>query len=287
MNELVTPIDTYAVYADVTNALREDLNNFPDWTAQLVDPDKTVNAYIKTNQDAVICGCAWVDAAFCLNDPQVAINWRVQDGDKVKPGDKLCTIQGKSQALLTAERTALNFLQTLSATATLTAQYIVAIKNTNAVIMDTRKTIPGLRRAQKYAVQVGGGKNQRIGLFDGVLIKENHIIAHGGITQVMQHALKSIPAHIPIQIEVETFDELQEAIASGATLILLDNMQPEQIRECVAYCQGKHISLEVSGNVNLENVREYALCGIERISIGALTKNIQAIDLSMRFTTYC
>ena len=275
--------DSYLIYNDVTNALREDLNNTPDWTASLIAKEQISKAYIKSNQDAVICGCAWAEAAFRLNDPQVLITWQVKDGDKISTGQKLCIIEGNAQALLTAERTALNFLQTLSATATTTAKYLTAINGTNTLIMDTRKTIPGLRQAQKYAVTVGGGKNQRIGLFDGVLIKENHIIAHGGIRQVISYAQKMIPSHIPIQIEVETLSELQEAVASGAKLILLDNMDVCQIQECVTYCQGKSVILEASGNLNLNTIYEYALTGVDRISIGALTKNIEAIDLSLRF----
>ena len=283
MNNFSSLIPEYIIARDVTNALSEDLNNSTDWTANLIDDNKEGLAYIKTNQDMIMCGQSWARYAFYLTDNSVNIDWHVNEGELVTAGTRLCTIKGKSRALLTSERTALNFIQLLSGTATFANTYAKLVSGTKAKIMDTRKTVPGLRLAQKYAVLVGGGSNQRIGLFDGVLIKENHIIAHGGIKEVLEHAFKTVPKHIPIQIEVENFEELKTAVAHGATLILLDNMQYEEIRVCVNYCQGKNIQLEVSGNVNLETVREYALCGVDRISIGGLTKNVQAIDLSMRF----
>jgi nicotinate-nucleotide pyrophosphorylase (carboxylating) len=273
----------YLINKLVAEALAEDLNNTPDWTANLISKDSTAKAIIKTNQDMVICGIQFVETALRQTTPDHKISWLVNEGDSIKAGTQLCTIEGNARGLLTAERTALNFLQTLSATATITREYVKAIANLDTQIMDTRKTIPGLRYAQKYAVQVGGGYNQRIGLFDGVLIKENHIIAHGGIVAVLEHAFKITPAHIPIQIEVENFTELKQAVAHGAKLILLDNMSTAEIFECVSYCNDKDVVLEVSGNVNLANVKDYALCGVNRISIGSLTKNIQAIDLSMRF----
>lgn len=273
----------YLINKLVAEALAEDLNNTPDWTANLISKESTVKAIIKTNQDMVICGVKFVETAFKQTTPNHKISWLVNEGDSVKAGTQLCSIEGNARGLLTAERTALNFLQTLSATATITREYVTAIDNLDTQIMDTRKTIPGLRYAQKYAVLVGGGHNQRIGLFDGVLIKENHIIAHGGIEAVLEHAFKITPAHIPIQIEVENFNELKQAVAHGAKLILLDNMSTAEIFECVNYSKDKDVILEVSGNVNLSNVKDYALCGVDRISIGSLTKNIQAIDLSMRF----
>ncbi len=273
----------YLINKLVAEALAEDLNNTPDWTANLISKDSTAKAIIKTNQDMVICGIQFVETAVRQTTPDHKISWLVNEGDSIKAGTQLCTIEGNARGLLTAERTALNFLQTLSATATITREYVKAIANLDTQIMDTRKTIPGLRYAQKYAVLVGGGHNQRIGLFDGVLIKENHIIAHGGIGAVLEHAFKITPAHISIQIEVENFTELKQAVAHGAKLILLDNMSTAEISECVSYCKDKDVILEVSGNVNLANVKDYALCGVNRISIGSLTKNIQAIDLSMRF----
>ncbi len=276
-------LPNYLINKLVAEALAEDLNNTPDWTANLISKDSTAKAIIKTNQDMVICGIQFVETALRQTTPDHKISWLVNEGDSIKAGTQLCTIEGNARGLLTAERTALNFLQTLSATATITREYVTAIANLDTQIMDTRKTIPGLRYAQKYAVQIGGGYNQRIGLFDGVLIKENHIIAHGGIEAVLEHAFKITPAHIPIQIEVENFTELKQAVARGARLILLDNMSTAEISECVSYCKDKDVILEVSGNVNLANVKDYALCGVNRISIGSLTKNIQAIDLSMRF----
>lgn len=273
----------YLINKLVAEALAEDLNNTPDWTANLISKESTAKAIIKTNQDMVICGVQFVETALRQTTPNHKISWLVNEGDSVKAGTQLCSIEGNARGLLTAERTALNFLQTLSATATITREYVTAIDNLDTQIMDTRKTIPGLRYAQKYAVLVGGGHNQRIGLFDGVLIKENHIIAHGGIEAVLEHAFKVTPAHIPIQIEVENFNELKQAVAHGAKLILLDNMSTAEISECVNYSKDKDVILEVSGNVSLSNVKDYALCGVDRISIGSLTKNIQAIDLSMRF----
>lgn len=273
----------YLINKLVAEALAEDLNNTPDWTANLISKESTAKAIIKTNQDMVICGVQFVETALRQTTPNHKISWLVNEGDSVKAGTQLCSIEGNARGLLTAERTALNFLQTLSATATITREYVTAIDNLDTQIMDTRKTIPGLRYAQKYAVLVGGGHNQRIGLFDGVLIKENHIIAHSGIEAVLEHAFKVTPAHIPIQIEVENFNELKQAVAHGAKLILLDNMSTAEISECVNYSKDKDVILEVSGNVSLSNVKDYALCGVDRISIGSLTKNIQAIDLSMRF----
>lgn len=273
----------YLINKLVAEALAEDLNNTPDWTANLISKESTAKAIIKTNQDMVICGVQFVETALRQTTPNHKISWLVNEGDSVKAGTQLCSIEGNARGLLTAERTALNFLQTLSATATITREYVTAIANLDTQIMDTRKTIPGLRYAQKCAVLVGGGHNQRIGLFDGVLIKENHIIAHGGIEAVLEHAFKVTPAHIPIQIEVENFNELKQAVAHGAKLILLDNMSTAEISECVNYSKDKDVILEVSGNVSLSNVKDYALCGVDRISIGSLTKNIQAIDLSMRF----
>jgi nicotinate-nucleotide pyrophosphorylase (carboxylating) len=273
----------HIIVRQVAESLSEDLSIFPDWTAKLIQTNHSVSAKIKTNQDMVVCGIAWAEQAFRMCDKEAHFTWYVADGDKVGASTALGEIIGNARALLTAERTALNFLQTLSATATQVSQYVELVKDTQVKIMDTRKTIPGLRLAQKYAVTVGGGYNQRVGLYDGVLIKENHIMACGGIKQALAMAGTTIPNHIPIQIEVETFTELVQAVENGAKLILLDNMPLELIRQCVEYTNGR-AELEASGNVNLANVRDYALCGVNRISIGALTKNIQAIDLSMRLS---
>lgn len=271
----------YIVARQVAEALLEDLSSSPDFTANLIPERNTVNASIKTKQDMVVCGISWVEQAFILCDEHVRISWKVKDGDVIKAGTVLCEIMGCARSMLTAERTALNFLQTLSATATTVATYVKKVKGTSVKIMDTRKTIPGLRLAQKYAVTVGGGYNQRTGLYDGVLIKENHIAACGGVDKAITKAFMITPKHIPIQIEVETFFQFKQALHYGAKLILLDNMSLEKITRCVEYNNGA-AELEVSGNVTLENVLEYAKTGVNRISIGGITKNIQAIDLSMR-----
>lgn len=271
------------IAADVSRSLQEDLGGATDWTASLIPEDKLSSAIITTNQEMIVCGLRWGENSFLLCDEDCQFEWFVEEGQHIAAGTQLVKIAGNSRAMLTAERTALNFLQTLSATATTTHKFVTQAANPNVKIMDTRKTIPGLRLAQKYAVTVGGGVNQRIGLFDGVLIKENHIIAHGGITQVLQYALEQTPKQIPIQIEVESFAELKEAVAAGANLLLLDNMTMAEILQCVDYSKPYQVELEISGNVNLDNIHTYAQSGVHRISIGALTKNIQAIDLSMRF----
>lgn len=263
---------------DVTAALREDLGS-GDVSAMLIDAQAGAEATLITRQDCVLAGSAWFSGCFRQLDPAVRIEWRVQEGEKAGPGQTLCVMNGNARALLSAERAALNFLQTLSATATLTRNYVDAIAGTGAVVMDTRKTIPGLRLAQKYAVRFGGGVNQRFGLYDGVLLKENHIAAAGGIAQ----ALRAAGARtIPVQIEVESLSELEVALAHGAKLILLDNFELEALREAVKVNAGR-AKLEASGGITLENIRAIAETGVDRISVGALTKNIAAIDLSLRF----
>jgi nicotinate-nucleotide pyrophosphorylase (carboxylating) len=274
---------TAFVRANVAAALAEDLET-GDLTAQLV-PEKTPgHARVITRQHAILCGRAWFDACFKLLDPSCSIIWFVREGSKVAPNEKLCEIHGDARALLTAERTALNLLQTLSATATLTHSYVEAVQGTRAKIMDTRKTIPGLRRAQKYAVRVGGGYNQRVGLFDGILIKENHIVAAGGIREALKQAFLLAPAEATVQIEVEDMDQLGEALDAGAKLILLDNFDLDGMRDAV-YFTARRAELEASGGVNLKTVRAIAETGVDRISIGALTKDVHAIDLSMRFVS--
>lgn len=253
-----------------------------DYTSQLIARDKAGNATVITRQNAILCGTAWFDACFTLLDPDCKITWHAKDGDAVKANQTLCEIQGKARAMLSAERSALNFLQTLSATATLTHKYVETIAGTCSKIYDTRKTLPGLRVAQKYAVKVGGGENQRMALYDGVLIKENHIIAAGGIREVMDEARRITPAGINIQIEVESLKELREALEADAKLILLDNFDLPMLREAVTLASGR-AELEASGGVNLQTVRDIAQTGVDRISIGTLTKDIQAVDLSMRF----
>jgi nicotinate-nucleotide pyrophosphorylase (carboxylating) len=270
-----------AIRANVAAALKEDLGR-GDMTARLIPTNARAQATVITREAAVLCGTAWFEACFRKLDPKVKIRWIAHDGDDIKAGQALCAINGRARAMLTAERPALNFLQTLSATATLTRRYAEAVKGAQAVIMDTRKTLPGLRIAQKYAVRVGGGKNQRIGLFDGILIKDNHILAAGGIRQALQQAKKLAKPGVSIQIEVENLQELKEALNAGAKLILLDNFNLEQMCEAVRIT-GKSAVLEASGGVSLDNVRAIAETGVDRISIGSLTKDIKAIDLSMRF----
>lgn len=266
---------------NVADALIEDGANISDWTSNLIASDSIITAIILTREDMVLCGCQWANLAFKLCDENIKINWNMKEGIFVPKNTELCTIQGMAHGVLTAERTAINFIQTLSATATLVSAYTTLVKDTKVKIMDTRKTIPGLRLAQKYAITIGGGYNQRFGLYDGVLIKENHITACGGIKEAIVKAFSVTPSHIPIQIEVERFEQLQEALSAGAKLILLDNMSLELIKKCIEYTNGR-AELEASGNINMENVRDYALIGVDRISIGALTKNIKAIDISMR-----
>lgn len=270
------------IQANVRIALAEDLGS-GDLTAQLIPEHAQAHAGVITRQNAVLCGSLWFEECFLSLDPDCRIKWLVRDGEPIGPGQTLCEIQGNARAMLTAERSALNFLQTLSATATLTRRYVEAVAGTHAKILDTRKTLPGLRMAQKYAVTTGGGHNQRIGLSDGVLIKENHIAAAGGIGQVMEQAFRITPPHIPIQIEVETLAQLDEALLAGAKLILLDNFSLADMRLAVTHA-AKRAELEASGGITLENVRLVAETGVDRISIGALTKDVQAVDLSMRIT---
>lgn len=272
---------TQQIHDQVRSAMEEDIGS-GDLTAQLIAENSEAHASVITRQSAVLCGTRWVDACFSHLDPQCTIKWHVRDGETVEENQPLCEIRGKARAMLTAERCALNFLQTLSATATATRRYVEAVYGTKARIMDTRKTLPGLRIAQKYAVATGSGHNQRIGLFDGVLIKENHILAAGGIPQVLQQASKMAPPGVSIQIEVEDLEQLRVALDSGAKLILLDNFDLQAMRDAVAIAHGR-AELEASGGVSLDTVRAIAETGVDRISIGSLTKDIQAIDLSMRF----
>lgn len=267
------------VKAQVADALSEDIGS-GDVTAELIAADKTAAATIISREPAVICGIDWASACFHQVDPSVEIEWLVDDGDTVTKNQLLCNISGNARALLSAERCALNFLQMLSAVATQTNQYVELVQHTQAKILDTRKTIPGLRLAQKYAVTVGGGFNQRIALYDAILIKENHIASAGSITAAIHMAMELHPT-LPIQVEVENLNELEEALAAGATSILLDDFKPSEMRQAVSINQGRAL-LEASGNVNQSTVKGIAETGVDRISIGSLTKNIQAIDLSMR-----
>jgi nicotinate-nucleotide pyrophosphorylase (carboxylating) len=263
----------------VSLALSEDMGN-GDLTAALIPQGTQASATIISREAAIICGCAWFSQCFTQLDADIQLEWLVKDGDQVTPSQPLVHIQGDARAMLSAERPALNFLQTLSAVATHTRRYVDAIAGLPAQILDTRKTLPGLRLAQKYAVLTGGGANQRLALYDGILIKENHIAAAGSIAAVLAAAF-ALKQTNNIQIEVENLDELQQALTAGATSILLDNFTLTDLREAVAINQ-KRALLEASGNVDLTTVRAIADTGVDRISIGALTKNIQAVDLSMR-----
>jgi nicotinate-nucleotide pyrophosphorylase (carboxylating) len=267
--------------ADVALALAEDVGS-GDLTAALVDPARRARARVLARESAVVCGAPWVQAAVAALDPTAQITWHVPEGQRCAPDQVVLEIEGHAQALLTAERTALNFLQLLSAVATKTAEYVQAVAGTRAQIVDTRKTLPGLRLAQKYAVTVGGGTNHRMGLYDAVLIKENHIEAAGGVTPVLQRVQATAPDAKFVQIEVETLAQLEEALQAGAQMVLLDNMDLPTLREAVRLNAGRAI-LENSGGVNLNSVRALAETGVDRISIGALTKDVKATDYSMRF----
>jgi len=270
--------------ADVQRALEEDLGA-GDLTAGLVDPERRSHARVLAREAAVICGQPWVEATLQRLDPQAELVWHVGDGQRCNADQVILEIKGRSRALLSAERTLLNFLQLLSAVATKTAAYVQAVQavpGNRASIVDTRKTLPGLRLAQKYAVRRGGGSNHRIGLYDAVLIKENHIAAAGGVTAVLQRAAEVAARASFVEIEVETLAQLEEALAAGAQMILLDNMDLAQLRDAVRITAGRAI-LEVSGGVGLDTVAGFAATGVDRISIGALTKDIQAVDFSMRF----
>lgn len=268
------------VLLDVARALQEDVGT-GDLTAGLIDPARRVRARIFARESAVICGAPWVDAALRALDPGVRINWQVQEGQRCAPDQVVLEMEGNARALLSAERTALNFLQMLSAVATKTATYVAAVQGTRARIVDTRKTLPGLRLAQKYAVRVGGGTNHRIGLHDAVLIKENHIAAAGGVRAVLRAAELVAARAQFIEIEVETLAQLAEALDAGAKMVLLDNMDVATLHEAVRINAGRAI-LEISGGVTLDGLRALAETGVDRISIGALTKDVKATDFSMR-----
>ncbi|MBN8895169.1 MAG: carboxylating nicotinate-nucleotide diphosphorylase [Rhodanobacter sp.] len=267
------------IAADVERALTEDLGQ-GDATAALLPADARAQARLTCRDAAVIAGSAWFDACFRRLDPSVQIDWRVSDGDQVAPGTLLCSLSGHARSLVTAERTALNFLQLLSATATTTARHVAAVAGTAVRVLDTRKTVPGLRVAQKYAVRCGGGHNQRMGLYDAILVKENHIIAAGGIAAAVSAARRLHP-DLPLEVEVENLDELEQALHAGVDRIMLDNFELEQMREAVARTAGR-VPLEISGNVDLQTIGDFARTGVDFISVGALTKHVHAIDLSLR-----
>lgn len=265
---------------NVAQALSEDVGN-GDVSAMLIDVDTQARANVITRESMTLAGLAWFNEVFAQLDPHIQIEWAANDGDHLSAGALLCTLYGSARNILTGERSALNFIQTLSATATRTNHFVRLISGTNARILDTRKTIPGLRLAQKYAVTCGGGWNHRIGLYDAILIKENHIAAAGGITAVIVHARHLYP-DLPLEIEVENLSQLEEALMAGAPRILLDNFNLDALHQAVDLTRGQ-AQLEASGGVNETTVRAIAETGVDFISIGTLTKDIQAIDLSMRF----
>jgi nicotinate-nucleotide pyrophosphorylase (carboxylating) len=265
---------------DAARALAEDVGP-GDLTAALVEPQRRARARVLAREAAVICGAPWFEEALRQVEPGMRVHWLVAEGQRSLPDQVVVEIEGSARALLTAERTALNFLQLLSGVATKTAAYVEAVSGTKARIVDTRKTVPGLRLAQKYAVRVGGGVNHRIGLYDAVLIKENHIATAGGVAAVLQTAQRVAAQAAFVEIEVETLQQLEEALDSGAKMILLDNMDLPTLRQAVRINNGRAI-LEISGGVTMDSVRALAETGVDRISIGALTKDVKAVDFSMR-----
>ncbi len=264
---------------EIDRFLAEDIGA-GDLTAAILPETTTALANVMTREPAVVCGQAWFDAVFERLDPSVRVVWQCVDGAEVQSGERLCQLQGSARSLMTGERSALNLLQTLSATATLARKFAKAVEGTGVRVLDTRKTIPGLRLAQKYAVRCGGCHNHRIGLYDGILIKENHILAAGSISQAIRRA-EALGVDVMIEVEVETLDELEEALSAGAKRILLDEFSVSMMRKAVTAATGR-AELEVSGSVTLETIREIAATGVDYISVGALTKNVRAIDLSMR-----
>jgi nicotinate-nucleotide pyrophosphorylase (carboxylating) len=270
----------HEIERNVLAALAEDIGG-GDLTALLTPANRPAAGVVTCRENAVLCGSAWFEACMRRLDPAARIDWLARDGDAVQAGQIVCEISADTRALLTSERCALNFLQLLSGTATITRTYVEAVTGTRAKIVDTRKTLPGLRLAQKYAVRCGGGTNHRLGLYDGILIKENHIIAAGGITGALERARAIANGDVFIQVEVETLEELAEALDAGATMILLDNMDLHQMRQAVGLTAGR-AELEASGGVRLDTVRAIAETGVDRISIGTLTKDVRAIDLSLR-----
>ncbi|MBN7765507.1 carboxylating nicotinate-nucleotide diphosphorylase [Pectobacterium brasiliense] len=271
--------------ASVQLALREDLGGIvdanQDITALLLPDNETVSARIITREAGIFCGTRWLEEVFSQLGNTTTIVWHVADGDAITPNQTLCNITGPAKQLLTGERTALNFLQTLSGVATEVSRYVAVLQGTRTRLLDTRKTLPGLRTALKYAVSCGGGDNHRLGLSDAFLIKENHIIAAGSIKNAVEKA-QSLRSDVPVEVEVESLDELQQALEAGADIIMLDNFSLDNIREAVNTTQGRAL-LEISGNVTLDTLRGYAETGVDYISVGALTKHVQALDLSMRF----
>ncbi len=275
------PLSAEDIRRQVQTALEEDVGD-GDQTARLIPAEATAQAGVMVREAAVLCGQPWFDAVFQLLDDAVVVHWHAREGDWMAPGQRVATLTGRARPLLTGERTALNFLQTLSAVATVTRRFVEAVAGLPVHIVDTRKTLPGLRLAEKYAVRAGGGTNHRLGLFDGILIKENHVAAAGSVRAALEQAHRLAPPGIFVQVEVESLWQLEEALEAGATLILLDNMGCDQLAEAVRLTAGRAV-LEASGGVTLASVQAIARTGVQRISIGSLTKDINATDYSMRF----
>ena len=269
-----------SIQINIQQALQEDIGD-ADITALLTPEDEQATATIITREDMILAGQPWVNALIQAYDPTVQITWLKNDGDVVKANETIYKLAGSAHSLLTIERPALNFVQTLSAVATKTAEYVKYLEGTPTKLLDTRKTLPGLRIAQKYAVAIGGGQNQRLGLFDAFLIKENHIMASGGIAQAIAKARQIAPNKL-VEVEVETWDELNQALEAKADIVMLDNFSQQQMIDAVKYVAGR-CKLEASGNITLENLNEVAQTGVDYISMGVLTKDVKAIDLSMRF----
>ncbi len=278
----ITPDLRTAIELNIDAALAEDLGP-GDLTAALIPETLEAEATVITRERAVICGAPWFDAVFARIDPQVRVEWEIAEGETVEPDQLLCRLQGPARALLSGERTALNFLQTLSGTATAARRYADLLAGSGTQLLDTRKTLPGLRRAQKYAVVCGGGHNHRMGLYDAILIKENHIAAAGSITAAVAQA-RSLSPQVSVEVETENLAELDEALAAGADIIMLDEFGLEDMREAVRRTRGR-AKLEVSGSVDEIRLRELTDIGVDYVSVGALTKHLHAVDLSMRFAT--
>lgn len=273
-------VDEDIIHQQVRWALEEDVGG-GDVTAGLIDPQRQVKATVISREVAVLCGLAWFNEVFRQLDPTIHIQWHFQDGEQLSPDTVICELQGNARSLLSGERSALNFLQTLSGTATLTQRYVTAVEGTPARVLDTRKTLPGLRMAQKYAVCCGGGVNHRKGLYDMVLIKENHIASAGSIESAVARARQQQP-QLAVEVEVENLDQLREAIDSGVDRVLLDNMALQEMREAVTMARGI-VELEASGGVNLDSIAAIAATGVDYISVGSITKDVTAVDFSMRF----
>ena len=269
-----------SIQINIQQALQEDIGD-GDITALLTPEDEQATATIISREDMILAGQPWVDALIQAYDANVQVTWLKNDGDRVAANEAFLKLSGSARSLLTVERPALNFVQTLSAVATKTAAYVQQLEGLNIKLLDTRKTLPGLRIAQKYAVAVGGGQNHRLGLFDAFLIKENHIMAAGGITQAIAKARAIAPGK-PVEVEVETWDELNQALEAKADIVMLDNFSQQQMIEAVKHVAGR-CKLEASGNITIENLREVASTGVDYISMGVLTKDVKAVDLSMRF----